>query len=398
MPQLINQADITAASIICNSPHLVDAIMRHATDPTLAVCLRVNEAFHAAAGKALYHTVRVDGVNMFDVFRGALVGKDWSDDTEEQDWEVVRARKAIMDSMKSPPPHRNFKAPLLNYTRVLSLGSHEYADCCGYDPHIASLLPNVHTLRIVPRMDYLDRPLWKLDWLCDAGGATYVIFWNLAPRKIVLRNMNERSWHRLGWPGACFDDWNTEQLEEVVWVMHSSGDHYNSGDIPELLDEGPEGYFNNDKVARVKVTFHDEWETWDPPRVNKNEKNEKPAKERGHHFADNIIFTVGDLCWNSDIHNTVYGLEDLQFKPGADWLEAHFTTFFPHVRLTSDRLRELVRDELRSGALRATVNTDRYEDNGKPECIEYKTLAEYHAQPESARLYELDDGLEWYSV
>lgn len=385
-------AAITPISIVLNSPHLVDEIMRHATRPTLAVCLRVNEHFYAAAGKVLYHTVRVDGSNMESFFGGALVETGRSEDIGCEHENVLVASKT---EPKSSPPHRNFKAPLLAHTRVLSLGSHFSLVCGKYGPHIGGLLRNLDTLRIVPRPGAFAPKLW-LDDLCDEKSEC-LVFRSLTPRKIVIRNAEEKGWYDPGLAGRFWAEWKNEFLEEVVWVMPSSGKRYTSRLVPKVEGEAEDGPYSNEGLARVKIIFHDEWESWTTSPVQKNKKTKKNKKVTiglGLHSPDNIIDAVGDRCWKSAIRNTVYGLESLHFKPGLDWVVYHFQKFFPHETPTSDRLRQLVRDELRSGALRALFKTHRFEDNDKPEYIEYKTLEEYAALPERERMYELDDGLE----
>ncbi|WOO78078.1 uncharacterized protein LOC62_01G001631 [Vanrija pseudolonga] len=406
---------ITAASILLNSPHIVDMIVSHATRPDLVSYMRVSQ-LHAAAGRLLYHTVRVIKGNLASFFRGALVSTGVSEESQ-----CKRAAEAADNDQ--PRAHRNFKAPLLAHTRVLSLGSHHTCVCDLYGPHAASLLRNLDTLRIVPTS--VSRR--KLEPLCDYE-AICALFHHLTPRKLVLRNIDGTMWHRYSWP---LGDWNAARLQEVVWVLPSNGRVYPDG---ELMDSGER--FATPGVTRVKVIFHNGWEVW--PAGERQRRLTKHASTLV--IPEDVVYPLAEICKRTDIHTTVYGLETFTFHAGDSEMAEDFEERFPGEPLDNELLRELVRAELRVGAARDLIETDEYdgddedeeeeddddedEDEGNDnededndnddddddgcnddfflkdieEHIEYHTAAEYAALPEHERLYELHDGLVQHSA
>lgn len=158
---------VPPALIILNSPHIVDGIMNYASRTTLVACLRVSKQLHDAAGKVLYHTVRVDRYNLAGFFLGALVGSGVAEDSGCHGDGCVRFTEQDKDGTKSPADNpapgqgktrgqkknaqkrkrkaagrtTNFKAPLLAQVEVLSLGSHHTCVCHLYGEHIESLFP-----------------------------------------------------------------------------------------------------------------------------------------------------------------------------------------------------------------------------------------------------------------
>lgn len=348
-------------------------IVSHVPRATLISCMRVSQ-LHAGAGKVLYRTVRVDERNIWSFFRGALVGTGVSEETECE-------RDGAVSADDEPPAHRNFKAPLLAHTRVLSLGSHHTCPCDLYGPHAARLLRNLDTLRIVPTS--VSRR--KLEPLCDHEDVC-PLFQVLTPRKLVLRNTDGTKWHRCCWPEG---QWNADRLQEVVWVLPSYGAVYGYG---KLVDQGGER-FGTPAVTRVKVIFHDGWEVWPAGQRRRRLPNGASSPVT----PEAVIKPLAELCNRTDIHTTVYGLEAIEFHTGDSWLVLAFQELFPHTPLDDDDgFRQLVRDELRTGVLCHFIETMEYDDIGyrnKEEYIEYKTMAEYAALSVHERLYELHDGL-----
>ncbi|KAL1408040.1 hypothetical protein Q8F55_004837 [Vanrija albida] len=352
--------------MIVNSPHIVDAIMAYATNSTLAACLRVSKQFHDAAGKVLYHTVRIDESNLWGPFLGALAGLRPTED-------ACRNLECDCPDPSAPLSYSAFKPPLLARVRILSLGSHHRCLRWVYGEHVSSLLPNVDTLRIVPAPDPGDDDLWPL---CDREDEC-LVFTNLKPRKLVLRNLDNRVYCVNGWPAN--QQWNVDRLEEVVWVLPSNGDKY--GDAG-LMNTGM--YFPGTTV--VKVIFYPSWELWQQAPIP-IEATIAPMT------PDSIVWPSANWIRRNIVHCTVYGLETVEFEADdEDSLVSTFTEQFPGVQLDSDRLRQLVRDEWKTGALQAAFATARKVENIRPRHIEFKTLEQYSALRQS-ELYEVDDGL-----
>ncbi|KAL1408039.1 hypothetical protein Q8F55_004836 [Vanrija albida] len=391
----------TAASTVLYAPHIVDMTLSYATNPTLATCLRVSKQLQEAAGKVLYHTVRVDELNMTGFFRGALVGMP-----RVRGCAGGRCRLHDDKRLKTIPPlpFGKFKPTLLSYVRVLSLGSHDRCVCSVFGDRLARLLCNLDTLRIVPAPDGMDpmdgyRPQVKLlchhenecDF-CDYADEC-LIFVNLKPRKIVLRNIDDTPWCEAGWPRAS--DWNSDRLEEAVWVLPFTGDVYDGGG--DLFNSNR--HFDHTTV--VKVILHAHWEEWSNPPCSPDNVFETADTNANKTIMtispDFIIERLTSWCRRSGINNTIYGLEIVQFKAWReDWVVTAFLERFPGVQrhdLTSAQLCKVLKDELQTGALTTMRETGSYKENDDKDRIEYKTLEQYAALPESARLYELDDGL-----
>ncbi|WOO78076.1 uncharacterized protein LOC62_01G001629 [Vanrija pseudolonga] len=403
---------VPPALIILNSPHIVDGIMQYAaTRTTLVSCLRVSKQLHDAAGKVLYHTVRVDRYNLDGFFLGALVGSGFAEESgchgdacrrfterdKDKDKDInkttvenalptgqgkTRGQKKNAQKRKRKAAGRttNFKAPLLAHVQVLSLGSHHTCVCHLYGEHVGSLLPNLDTLRIVPAPD----TTYKLKPLCDDAN-TCLIFQNVAPAKLVLRNLDDGDSHFTTWPEG--DHWNEGGLLEVVWVVPIDGRRHGNGGLISTAE-----YFF--ATAEVKVIFHDDWEVWRLPPGSQVDRIFKAMHlSKAPLTPSDIVYPASHWCMYTDPRNTICGLETVEFVPEHDDLVSTFEHFFPDVHLDSDRLRQLVRDELRTGSLQAAFDQDEYEDNDFPKSIEYKTLEEYAALPELERLYDLDDDL-----
>ncbi|KAL1408041.1 hypothetical protein Q8F55_004838 [Vanrija albida] len=395
---------VPPAHIIAGVPHIVDKIMAYTSRSTLATCLRVSKQFHEASGKVLYHTVRLDGSNPAGFFLGALGGDEHSGcfgDTcqrfTEKDevynkWtslllqaeargELEKARRENKNRKgTSSADVTNFKAKLLLHVKVVSLGSHHTCVCHLYGPHADVLLANINTLRIV----HTKEKTAKLKPLCDDAHHC-LLFKHLTPAKLVLRNLDDGDSHMETWP---YDSkWYTEKLQEVVWVVPTDGHVYGEGGLIMTSDLFTANY-------EVKIVFNHSWEVWRQPpdspidRLFKSIRLIK-APLSPHH----VVYPVSHWCMFTNCTSIMYGLETVQFTPGADDLVGTFEVHFPDVHLDSDRLRQLVKDELRTGALQSALWDGTYEDPGYPEHMVYKTLEEYAALPEAERMYELDDGM-----
>ncbi|WOO78077.1 uncharacterized protein LOC62_01G001630 [Vanrija pseudolonga] len=344
---------------------------------------------HEAAGRALYHTVRVDKNNLAGFFLGALVGTR-PEDSECKGGKCKRFADRIkpvakvheissgVKKISQKSKVANFKAPLLLHVRVLSLGSHHTCVCHLYGEHVSALLTNVDTLRIVPA----PKSAYKLKPLCDDSDAC-LLFEHLAPRKLVLRNLDDTDSYESCWPYN--DKWNSSRLKEVVWVMPMEGKVY--GDCG-LMGTGE--YFTS--AANVKILCNDHWEVWHPP-ANAAGLNPRKTSTCTPVTPHQVVAPIRLWATFTNVNYTLFGLEAVQFKTGVDDLVRTFKRHFPTVKLDSNRLRQLVKDELRTSALEVALMEGVYEDPGYPDSIVYKTLEEYAALPESGRQYELDDGL-----
>lgn len=63
---------LDATRRILECQHIIDQIVAYTPRATQVACLRVSTKFLHAAGRSVYHTVRIDGDNMEAFFRGAL--------------------------------------------------------------------------------------------------------------------------------------------------------------------------------------------------------------------------------------------------------------------------------------------------------------------------------------
>lgn len=393
----IPATDITPAHIIINTPHLLDNIFRHASTSALASCLRASTELHSAAGKFLYHTVRVDSSNLPSFLLGARIGlctdgSCFADGGLHATWNSIEKTLA---SRKQSLPRHNFKARLLAHVRVLSLGSHEGSMCIKYSWHARSLFSHLDTLRIAPT----PVSAHKLKQLCDYKHRACPLFEQLAPRKLVFRNLEDSTDMLCDWPlnrNFCSD-----RLEEIVYVMPTNGNKYGAG---ELGDKG-EMFFKTPPARGVKVIYTDEWEVWRP---FSSQNDPLPAAAEQHKrrpwlLPSEVIEVVRVWCRHTTICNTVYGLEKVAFRTGMhrqdpnydyDFLALTFYRHFPHTPLKDSSLLQLVKDELHTNTLTVARSGEYYEGPRGHPGIKFRTLEDYAALPESERLGELDDGLE----
>lgn len=392
-PSRRTEAHYSAVTIIVHSPHLIGNIPHYMARSSLATCLRVNKHFHEEAGKVLYHTVRIDGSNMAGFFHGALAGTSLSEDSPcladsvddchryplyDSDDNSIREAAALpsANGIEQPVPNcsaTNFKGSLLAHVRVLSVGTHHTCVCYHYGEHVAPLLYNLHTLRAVPTL----QPDGTLGTLCDE---THIdvecrLFTNLAPLKLVLRNLDDNRQFLYTWPYNHFNGYKARDIEYITVILPPTGPFYSAGRI-SLTEEG----LGSDKW--IKLIFSP-WEYWGKAPSAAHES----AATLGHPSPMDVILSVSssaDPC-------VVVGLETIQFSAERDELVAAFKSRFPSVRLDSDRLRQLVKDELWNGALQEQLAGSL--DFDYSHVMIFRSLDEYTSLPGSARFYELHDGL-----
>ncbi|KAL1408037.1 hypothetical protein Q8F55_004834 [Vanrija albida] len=372
-PAHASQHPATPASIIINTPHIVDAIMAYATSSTLATCLRVSKGLHHTAGKVLYHTVRLDKSNMGGFFCGIWAGNASDEDTG-----------SVADGPSSPtlpaqtknatPRHMNFKRRLLANVRVLSLGSHYEPVCRLFRYEAPTLLPCLDTLRIVR----FPASMHSLQSLC--GGHECPFFAAAVARRLVIRNLDARPPGRFGCPKRFYTDTNDRTFEEVVWVLPTKGKVYTKRSLIYVRSYFPK--------ARITFLFHPTWELWEerPDLAASSDALYKPLPVPPSAMVE-ILVLPKDVV--SPPMPTVIGLETVEFSTNdSDELVEAFATESPHLPLTPDRLHQAVRDEVSTSAFR--LNKDPVEF---PEDIAYYTLEEYAAFEASERAGVLDDGL-----
>ncbi|WOO78074.1 uncharacterized protein LOC62_01G001627 [Vanrija pseudolonga] len=385
----------SAADLILQ-PHILHAILQSSDRATLATCLRVNQLFLAQAGPLLYHTVRVDQSNIQAFFRGVYVGTEgteeirmcnlldgrsscdrFSDRPESAAWEgpslYAHARRTEpLEQIPGAPT--NFKAELLAHVRVLSLGSHHACMCHVFGQCIGPLLKRLDTLRIV----HTPATPITVNVICD-NGYYCPLFDSMRPRKLVFRNVGQE-------PLFCCQGWNHEwkqdTLEELVHVLPTDGAVYRNHIGRSLVAMAK---FNH----HAKVIFDSQWEVWtDPVRPDTITSGiGRPA-----HPID-VIDCLVDLESSS-----IYGLDGVHFTKGISSdidqceLVTEFQLAYPHESTTSERLRQLVKDEIKRPVYWAGLIGEEVLDQLKP--FEFHTLAEYALLPVEERRFELDDGLD----
>ncbi|KAL1408035.1 hypothetical protein Q8F55_004832 [Vanrija albida] len=264
-PALAPSPDPRALAL--NVPHIVDAILASVPRATLLSCLRVNRKLHAAAGKHLYHTVRVDQRNLGSFFRGALL--------------PGAAPSLPWLSSAVRPTAASFKTALLAHVRVLALGTHDpvpgvctpnptrrprvlsLGTCPAGPAHTllqaicapgpAALLPNLHTLRIVRAHDASGH---RLSPLCGRANYCHLVG-KLAPRKLVVRNLDERE----DYLPSLFP---LPAVDEIVWVLPSDRTRYRDREVTR-----PGNELALITTRRAKFIFHDTWEVWAPKAVTR---------------------------------------------------------------------------------------------------------------------------------
>lgn len=313
---------LTPISMILNSPHLVDEIMNHATRATLVACLRVNRDIHDAAGRVLYHTVRINGNKLDGLLEGVSVkeGKPFP---------------------KSQPVDPCFKNDLLSRIRVLSVGSHRWHLCrTKNNPHkydytamldtLRRLMSGVHTVRIV-------LPEWqgRLGNLCRTGYSPCFFLPLLSPKVVIFRNACGRTLY------DHLDYWRFERRTSIIWVLPSHTSKRGNIQLPFLRLNAPGAVEHN-----VLMVFHDRFERWRKNSRASTTASTRTVKITGIPFRPSslINFFHDARTFSKQAVTTVYGLETVNVctNPSDPAVYLHQQSFPKDHALTFDDVRQLV--------------------------------------------------------
>lgn len=346
---------------------LVAEIMQYLNRGALAACLRVNNTFFAEAGKVLYRiTPVIDDSKMGSFFLGALDGFLHSiaeslqcsrhscplerrfrwrniDCGSVGDAEVRRSRlnaKYLSMLTRDDLSRVNFKAQLLSYVKVLSIGSHHYCYCKAYGEYAGGLLPNMHTLRVVPtpvgvqEVDALDPRIVRepLESLCDSTGQCPLMCSLVFHcSKLVFRNLDGRG---INYFKELYPD--PPNLQEVVFFTPPCQKRL---EPPEGVRTAETGEGPSDDIWNIACAFHStptvklvlwyEWEGSDttepltstrklsvtpteivslPFRVFRS-FNDPPTKRRY------ILVGLNDVLWRPTSDRLVWDWEQTQEDP-----------------------------------------------------------------------------------
>lgn len=381
--------------------HILDSILCYADPATQVGCMRANYPLFLAAGRALYHTVAINGDNMASFLLGSRSGadademtdcpflagspvrcrkhmkkeEDEEDEEEEEESEPslignselnkVEASLATTEDGEEASP--SFKETLLSFVRVLTVGSHHACVCHTYE-EAAELFTGLDILRIVP--DSID--IFTLALTCDGNMHPCPFFTNLWPRKIVLRNMDV---YGAPVPPHGESEWEVPTVEEVVYVFPTDGRAYNDGAGFMLLGLGD--LFPNAKS--FKIVFYSHWESWDNSHSFTIALCGDPRLD-----PDMVVYPISSIAHYQDTQYTVCGLESLSLSDNGD-IAGTFQRFYPRVQLDRPRLVQLIRDELRTSALQIALTEDVLESPDFSEHIQYQSMDEYLADTEGRR-------------
>ncbi|RSH79218.1 uncharacterized protein EHS24_001257 [Apiotrichum porosum] len=289
------------------------------------------------------------------------------DDTRRRPVSKIVEQVQVTNSSK---PTTNFKAKLLSYVRVLTIRNHHACQCHTYGADAAKLFTGLDTLRTAP--EYVETV--KLMPVCDGDRHLCPFFTNLAPRKVVIRNID--------CTGAPLPPWREHEwkmpatLEEVVFFLPTNGWRY----IAEFEELGTDLFRLGavfETAPAVKVVFYSHWETW--------MKGYGKGGDKIYVDPDFVIYTVRYMA-QFDRTRKVYGLETIHWAQRGEMVDV-FRRHRPHEHLDNTRLCKLVRDELRTGDLAIAMqeNDGTLELHELPDVIEYGTLKEYMADEEGRR-------------
>lgn len=329
--------------------------MQYCDRPTLVTCLRVNNEFFAEAGKCLYRfTPIIDDSKMGLFFRGALDGILPAEDTtltcsryscslerrfrwgdvdcgRVTDKEMKTARldeKFLSMLTKNGLSRVNFKAQLLSYVKVLTVGSHHHCYCHVYGEYAGRLLPNMHTLRVSPAptgevlVDSLNSNIVRepLETLCDSN-AQCPLMCDLVFHcsKLVFRNLDGQG---IVYFDTLYPD--PPNLREVVFFVPPCRKRLETPDDAQSTDadEGPSPDIWNiaaffDSTPTIKIVLWYDWE------VNRSEPI-GPARwpSVSPNEIVNLPFQVF-RSWNGRIDRRyiLVGLDDVLWRPtdGLVW-------------------------------------------------------------------------------
>ncbi|WOO78064.1 uncharacterized protein LOC62_01G001617 [Vanrija pseudolonga] len=360
---------VSAATIIGNSPHLVDAIMAHATRATLVTCLRVSRDVHNSAGAALYHTIRIHGRILDDLLEGANLEKGLYTNPPGE----------------AQAPLTVLKNRLLARIRVLSIGEHEWELCeHEVDPHMLDkfkffiwlLFRHVQVVRIVlpPRGSGLGS-------LCQRSAHKCGFLPLLSPRKLVIRNVSI--------PAFCeiSNYWYHVNLPEVTWILPPE----RRGDAEASVD--PSYYIGSTVAASpsAKMIFHDEWESWTALPMASGPIPRRPLGP----YAPTDVTEFCHYTWShghwptaKEYDTVVYGLETVHFSATQnDRVLRHFKNRFPSQPLTPGGLCQVVKDQIMGLPGSECHHSSRIMNHA----YVFKTLADYAALDPADTRFELDD-------
>lgn len=364
---------------------LVAEIMRYCDRGTLAVCLRVNNTFFAEAGKVLYKiTPVIENSNIGSFFLGALDGFlpfiadplgcsrhscplerrfRWRnvDCGSMGDAEARRSRlnaKYLSMLTRDDLSRVNFKAQLLSYVKVLSIGSHHYCYCKAYGEYAGGLLSNLHTLRVVPKpmgiqeVDALDPEVVRepLESLCDSTGQCPLMCSLIFHcSKVVFRNLDGRG---ISYFGNLYPE--PPNLREVVFFAPPCQKRLEPPEDPRIpeVGEGPSDDIWNiacafTRTPLVKLVLWQEWEG--------EAQNTVSEPTRKSSVAVNELVSLPFRVFRSfhvDRSNRRYilvGLDDVLWRPMGtlvwNWQEANENDDEPRELIDPEKLPAWVNDD-----------------------------------------------------
>lgn len=214
---------LTAAEFFLSIDHLVDSMLSYAEPAALAKLMQVNVPFYELAGRLLYTTLTVSGVQLHKflicngkesrkAYKKIRLGKSIRNLRAKYKTKEERDSKSVESEDSNPNPPSIPRPPRLHsfaFIRVLSIGSHRGVHCEIYGQELAKLTPNLEVLRIVQGPE---TPLF-LGHYCDHYPCRLLT--HLRPRKLVFRNTGDE---RLPIPGPR--RWIVpSSVEEVVVVL-----------------------------------------------------------------------------------------------------------------------------------------------------------------------------------
>ncbi|WOO78032.1 uncharacterized protein LOC62_01G001584 [Vanrija pseudolonga] len=308
-------------------------IVDYADKPTQIVLIRTAKVFHHLAAKRIYHTLRI------------------SDDIEAvlRGWDVAPTATV-----------RNFKAPILAHTQVLTIQKHE---CPDWTPDVnpKSLFPNVE----VTRVEGSDTAIQPVNWHLYPNPHKCA-FAAIKRSKIVLRNPLDAAMKCVGHYG-----WG-RHLEEVVYFIPNYSKDEFAHHVCASAYEALEG---SSTKRHVKVVFYHDWQrhTLSPYGRLGNWwlRRLAPPQDMGQDSPCNGM----PLCWvaaaidyitRHAINVTIVGLETITFCTPCYLHHAGYETYRrAQVRMLSEEIVDIFnyRNEDDEGTLRFTTLKEYLEDS-----------------------------------
>lgn len=330
--------------------------------------------------------MRVDNANWQSFFLGSFVGTRVSETVlcpqgsvceydDGVDWSTFPVPSTTVSGYA--PSKHNFKAPLLAYVRVMSLGSHHYCLCEVYGRGIGPLLNRLDTLRLVatpkspfdcldlcdqiPRGGHKDEP-WEAP-LCP-------LFKSTTPNKLVVRNQGVDMGYY-----CCTESWNAEKLKEAVSVLPANQDALTCNgsieNVPYLI-----------RAPSETIILRDPLEVWHPQDWAAYLAPTSGPLDVG--FLTEIL----DDYTTEGTQATLVGLECVEF-----WIPPRLLGRVSDERASSPAIMspqwthtvpmDFIRRGCREGEELATPNT-----------FAVKTFSEHYAQEYHKRRFEIDDDMD----